>query len=184
MKKSKTTNGVDEDEEKIGVGERRMLGAIAQHGIAGVTRPLLSTLLGFTKSTRNLYLQRLHRRGFVEYRNGRIYATSDGGLELGVFEVVPTGAGALDYWLKKLPEGEAKLLKLVAGEWPRHADPAKLDVEAGFTKSTRNLYLQRLKRRSLITRSRQGVRMVDDLVDASQRQAFDDLYEAAQAGSR
>ncbi|HXN32096.1 MAG TPA: hypothetical protein VN894_09545, partial [Polyangiaceae bacterium] len=96
------SNGIVHRDTKPAKGERRVLIAIAQHQ-DGVTREQLTVLTGYKRSTRDLYIQGIYRRGLAEPHTnveGRIVATSAGVRELGQdFVPLPTGKALADYWL-------------------------------------------------------------------------------------
>lgn len=155
----------------LSAGERRVLAAIAQYP-AGITREHLTVLTGYKKSTRDLYVQRLSRLELVAPREGRIFATPAGMNALGVFEPLPTGDALREYWLEKLPEGEAVVLEAVVRAWPHAAARAALEQATGYKKSTRDLYLQRLIRRELVEDAGPGlVRATSLLFDAARASA-------------
>lgn len=117
----------------------------------GVRRDQLSVLVGFKKSTRNLYVQRLARAGYVEERGAAFVATDEGVRVLGDdYEPLPTGKALRDYWMGELPEGERRLFAIVCDRYPERVPRDEFDELTEYSKSTRNLYLQRLARRELI----------------------------------
>jgi DNA-binding IclR family transcriptional regulator len=130
-------------------GERAVLVAVAQHA-GGVTRDQLSVLAGYKRSSRDTFLQHLRAAGLVEDDGGRLVATDLGIEALGPdFEPLPTGAALRDYWLARLPEGERKLLALLVEVHPDAVERAALD-SAGYQRSSRDTYLQRLTARRLV----------------------------------
>jgi len=147
-------------------GERAVLTVIAQHP-DGCTREQLSVIAGYKRSTRNLYLQRLASRGFISRDDtvDLIMATDEGIAALGDFEPLPTGVALRDYWLDRLPEGERKLLTIICDFYPAMIGRDKLGDEAGYKRSTRNLYLQKLASRKLISADSVGVRASRILFD-------------------
>jgi len=148
---------------KLGVGERSVLTAIAQHGMAGVDREQISVLTGYKRSTRDSYLQRLRTAGLIN-DGPSITATPDGVDTLGAdFAPLPTGRALRRHWLDKLPEGERRLFDLILVEWPDGADREKLSRESGYKRSTRDSYLQRLSARKLIVANRGSVRASEAL---------------------
>jgi hypothetical protein len=139
------TNRAAVDAVPLGEGERKTLVAIV--AAETVTREYLTLVTGYKKSTRNAYVQRLAARGYVVVGEQFITATAFGVQVAGPVEHAPTGAALVDWWLGRLPAGEATILKLVlAGVSSRDA----LSEQSGLKKSTRNAYLQRLATRSLI----------------------------------
>lgn len=128
-------------------GERKVLTAIAQY--EGVDREQLTVLTGYKKSSRDAYLQRLRAKGFTA-DNGRIIEATEEGLKaLGAYEKLPEGDRLREYWLNRLPEGESKILTIVCHAYPR---PIQRDaIDAGYLKSSRDAYLQRLAARKLVS---------------------------------
>jgi hypothetical protein len=154
-------------------GARRVLAAVAQHMPEGVTSDQLSILTGYKKSTRDLYVQMGIRRGWL-VREGRlgatmrsmaglasprsvIYATAAGERELGPdFERLPTGEKLRAHWLGKLPEGERRLLAFVVPFYPHPVSKERIGEATGYRKSTRDLYIQKLRRRRLLEETGRG----------------------------
>lgn len=146
-------------------GERVVLTAIAQHD-EGVTREQLTVLTGYKRSTRDAYIQRLGEKGVLEVRGDRIIATEDGVAALGDdFVPLPTGDALYEHWTSegRLPEGERKILMLLHDVYPQSADRESLSEQTGYARSSRDAYIQRLGARKLITTTREGVRMSDNL---------------------
>jgi hypothetical protein len=148
-----------------GKGERIVLTAIAQHE-AGVTRQQLTVLTGYKRSTRDAYLQRLRSSGFVEQQGETIVATGSGVESLGSsFEPLPTGEELREFWLAKLSGGERELLAIIVDRYPSDVDRQELSDLAGYQRSSRDAFLQRLGARQLITADRGRVRASDQLFD-------------------
>lgn len=145
-------------------GERKILTAIAQ-GSDGATREQLSVVTGYKRSSRDTYLQRLGAKGFVTNGGGMLRATAEGIAALGSdFEPLPTGAALLEHWLDRLPEGERKILALVArGRGAVSRD--ELSELTGYKRSSRDTYIQRLSARRLLTTDRDGVTASKELFD-------------------
>jgi len=132
-------------------GLRKVLVAVAQHMPEGVDRVQLSILTGYKRSTRDLYVQRAARAGWIGFARGRLVATAKGLGELGPgFVPLPTGHALLAHWLHKLPEGERRVLTFIAGFYPHPVSRDRISDEIRYQRSTRDLYLQRLARRHLI----------------------------------
>ena len=152
----------------LGKGELRVLTACAQHR-AGVTVEQITVLLGYKRSTRNTYLQRLTEAGLVgrsAFNTERIMATEAGLAELGPdFKRLPTGNALRAHWMSELGGGEQELLAIICNEHPSFIDREELSERTEYARSTRNTYLQRLRARSLIIESGDSVRAVDDLFD-------------------
>jgi len=147
-------------------GEMKCLIAIAQHsnGDHGATREQVTILSGYKRSTRDAYIQRLGAKGFVEVRSGEVWATVEGIAALGSnFEPLPTGSDLRQYWLQRLPEGEAKVLAAVINEHPNFVSRDAISSLTDYKRSTRDAYIQRLGVRKLVTTSSMGVKASDHL---------------------
>lgn len=138
-------------------GEQACLIAMVQHGPDGVTREQLTALTGYKRSTRDAYLQRLREKGLMAERGfggmatGRCVASPAGIEWLGQdFEPLPTGEELQQHWLKKLPEGEARVLATVLEVYPKAIDREQITEATGYKRSTRDAYVQRLKTRELV----------------------------------
>lgn len=149
--------------DNIGKGERACLAAIATYP-GGVRREQLTVLTGYKRSTRNTYLQRLQAQDLIEQAGDRVRATKAGIAALGdAFEPMPTGEALRERVLRELPEGERRVLMLAIDVWPDAIDRDAISAGTGYSRSTRNTYLQRLSARELVTTSGDGVRASDDL---------------------
>ena len=150
---------------RIGAGERKILGCVAQYP-DGVTREQLTVLTGYKRSSRDTYIQRLRQAGHVSVDGGRIVASADGVRFLGDdYEPLPTGAELREHWLRTLPEGEMRLLSLLLDAWPDGVSRDDLSEITGYKRSSRDTYLQRLRSRQLIDTSRGDPRAVDTLFE-------------------
>jgi hypothetical protein len=146
-------------------GEAAILRAcIMQPG--AVTREALTVMTGYLKSTRDEYINRLRNRGFIHLSSDGITATDAGREAMPDAEPLPTGDRLRDFWLQKLPAGECKLLELLIRIYPQSMPRDGLD-EAGYKKSSRNEYLNRLRNRKLITEGSDGMRASDNLFEAA-----------------
>lgn len=144
-------------------GEKVILTAIAQH-TDGATRAQLRAITGLKRSTVDAYVQRLSGKEFVEVGD-LIRATPAGIDALGDFEPLPTGNALRDHWLTagQLPDGERKVLSILAEAYPDAVQREAIDEQAGYARSSRDAYIQRLSARKLITVGRDGVRMSENL---------------------
>jgi hypothetical protein len=132
---------------ELGKGERVLLTAIAQYGEADPEQ--LTVLTGYKRSSRDTYLQRLRSAGYVE-AGWPARATAQGIAALGEFDPLPTGGALQDYWLDRLGEGEAKILDALIGAHPNGLTREEIDDRAGYKRSSRDTYLQRLSARKLV----------------------------------
>jgi hypothetical protein len=134
----------------LGLGERRILTAVAQHQ-AGVTREQLTVLTGYKRSSRDTYLQRLRERVFVELAGDTIQATAEGAAALGPnFQPLPTGLVLQRYWMERLPAGEKAILGLLLEAYPKPVDRERISEATEYQRSSRDTYLQRLRSRQLV----------------------------------
>lgn len=160
---SSPTRRVTAASSSLGVGERAVLTAVAQHP-GGVDREQLAVLTGYKRSTRNTYLQRLGAAGYIETRGETILATEAGSAELGPdFEPLPTGDALREHWMQRLPSGERAVFEAVVKAYPHAIARERIGETTGYTRSSRNTYLQRLGARRLITSSGGEVRASDTL---------------------
>jgi uncharacterized protein DUF87 len=150
----------------LGSGEKKVLIAIAQHS-GGVSREQLSVLAGYKKSTRDLYVQPLRSRGLVAPAGDRLVRTEAAIEVLGPsFEPLPTGDALRAHWLGRLPTGERKTLEVLLEAYPGVVAREAVSERTGYKKSTRDLYIQLLRSRQLVTVERDGgVRASETLFD-------------------
>jgi hypothetical protein len=136
-------------EANLGSGPRKVAIAIAQRA-NGATREQLTTITGFRKSTRNRYLQYLTAAAMAVEQSGRFVMTQEGLDWLGSdYEPLPTGPALAEHWLRTLPEGQSKILRVVLDNLDGVSRDAITDA-TGFKKSTRNRYLQYLQSQELV----------------------------------
>lgn len=153
----------------LGVGERKILVACAQHQ-DGVTREQLTVLTGYRRSTRDTYLQRLGAAGLVTPRGQLFAATPAGIAALGDFETLPTGDDLRRHWLRNLTGGEREILWVICNAWPEPVSREALTEATAYARSSRDTYLQRLMARRLVDAVNRGeVRASDQLFDAGSR---------------
>lgn len=136
--------------EAISKGELAVLKALAQYP-QGVTRPHLTVMTTYKKSTRDRYINYLQQKGLVEVNGAYVLATEAGALALGDdFQPLPTGQELIDHYEKTLPAGEWKLLEVMLefGNAGTHRD--YLTERTGFQKSTRDRYINYLQARGLV----------------------------------
>jgi CRP-like cAMP-binding protein len=148
----------------LGKGERAVLTAIAQHR-DGVSREQLTVLTGYTRSSRNTYIQRLKAAGLVD-GDETLTATPAGIAELGPdFAPLPTGYALQKYWLERLSGGERTLLQVLCEHHPKPVTRDDLSKLTDYTRSSRNTYLQRLGARKLVFQVRGGFVPSEQLFD-------------------
>lgn len=137
-------------------GERKILTAIAQSG-GSLKRFEISQLAGYKRSSLNTYISRLLTKGFVEKSGEDISATPSGLAALGGYDRLPTGDALLQHWLGKLPDGERKILSVVARVYPSPMPRDSISEMTDYRRSSTNTYISRLVARKLITAEREGV---------------------------
>lgn len=145
-------------------GEQAILIACAQHREAGCSRPQLTVLTGYKRSTRDAYIQRLRERGLVDQKGDRIVATTKGVAAIyDNYTELPTGEALQQHYIKTLPEGEGKILAMLCAAHPSDVPRDEITDTLGYKRSTRDAYLQRLSTRELITTPSGAARASDNL---------------------
>jgi hypothetical protein len=130
-------------------GERAVLTAALQY--PGLDRTRLTILTGYKRSSRDSYIARLAGKGFLEVQGSAVLPTDAGRAALdGSFEPLPSGADLLAYWFARLPEGERKVLELLARHEGQDVDRERISDTTGYKRSSRDSYLVRLKARGLV----------------------------------
>lgn len=132
----------------LGAGERQVLIAIAQYP-DGADRELIGILTGYKRSTRDAYIQRLVARGYAcALSDGSVVSAAEGVSALGSdFEPLPTGDALREWWMRRLPEGERKVLEAIIRGWTNRE---QISENTGYKRSTRDAYIQRLALRKLV----------------------------------
>lgn len=157
-----TPTVTDGGDPSLPEGEKRMLTVIAQHP-GGVARAQLTTLLGYKKSYRDLLVQKLKAKAFV-VEPSALVATEDGIAALGNFVPLPTGRDLFAVYMRELPDGERRVLELADNHYPDEITRDKITEITGYRKSYRDLLVQKLSGRKLITQPTRGaLRMADEL---------------------
>jgi uncharacterized small protein (DUF1192 family) len=141
----------DSSNGNLGKGERTVLTAIAQHGEEGCTREQITVLTGYKRSSRDTYIQRIASAGYVVIGPVTIMPTAEGIFALGPdFEPLPTGDALRSYWLQRLSGGERTLLEILIHHYPDDVDRDAITDQAGYQRSSRDTYIQRLSSRKLV----------------------------------
>lgn len=149
-------------------GEKKVLIAAIQYRNQGITRNQLTTVTGYKRSTRDAYIARLLKRGYVMFNGDRMYSTQEGDDALGnEYQELPTGQALRDHVMQTLPEGEKKVLyQAISARIDGHSGYVTRDwisEETGFKRSTRDAYIARLINRQLLESSSEGVRATEML---------------------
>jgi uncharacterized protein len=100
---------------------------------------------------------------FVTISGELVVATDAGVAALGDFEPLPTGDALRQYWLTRLTGGEQVILRALVTQYPNPVDRETLSESTGYTRSSRNTYLQRLGARKLIVIEGGRVRASEEL---------------------
>lgn len=137
------------ESSSLPAGEAKILRALIQYA-GGLERRQIGVLTTFKRSTRDAYIARLRERGLVEAQGDRVTATDAGVAAMPGAEPLPTGPALQDYWLQRLPSGEAiilaKLLEVNGEDFGRD----DLSEATTFKRSTRDAYLSRLAAKELV----------------------------------
>jgi Helicase HerA, central domain len=148
-----------ESNGKLRAGAERMLAALAQWHPGGMAEGQMRSHAGLKKSgTFSAYMSDLRRGGYIEERNGEVYA-SDAGLEYcnHVPAAPSTTREVLDIWNPKLRDGARRMLAIIVEAGGNPVERDDLMQRAALTKSgTTSAYLSDLKTARLIVANRDG----------------------------
>jgi uncharacterized protein len=121
---------------------------------------------GYKRSSRDAYVQRLRERGYVGHESDRIVATRERIAALGAdYEPLPTGSALRQHVLKRLREGERRILEFLIGHYPNAVERQQIDAATGYQRSSCDAYLQRLGARELVETRGRDVTASDNLFD-------------------
>ena len=161
------------DRAVLTTGELRVLTAVVQfEPMGGVTREMLTVLLGYKKSSRDTFIKLLKAKGYVVEGEDKILRATPAGREALPDDReghLPTGARLLAYWRERLPDGERRVLEVAVREYPAPVSREQLDRVTGYKKSSRDTFIKRLKAQRLVTSVGSDVRASPLLFDASPR---------------
>jgi len=79
------------------------------------------------------------------------------------FTPLPTGDALREHWLRTLPDGQRRILEILANAYPHSVQREALDEATGLARSTRDRNPQYLAARKLITVSKEGPRASNEL---------------------
>lgn len=133
----------------LAIGPAAVLTVCCQYP-EGATRPQITILTGYKRSTRDAYIQRLSQQGLVEVQGALIVAASGAQAHLPNFEPLPTGKALQDYWLGRLPEGEAKILAVLINARGNPVSRDHISQQTDYQRSTRDAYIQRMSAKLLV----------------------------------
>ena len=146
-------------------GEVACLTAILQY--PGLERKRLGVLTSYKRSTRDVYVAKLAAKGLVVANGNGLQATDAGRRAMeGKFQALPEGRELVEYWRQRLPEGERRTLDVLLEHPGKDVARTDIDEATGYKRSTRDVYLTKLKARGLVDFSGTGmVRASAELVD-------------------
>jgi hypothetical protein len=142
-------------------GRKRMLTALAQRP-QGLNHTQLAIRTGMSSKggTFQKYLGELRTAGWVEGGRDRLCITQEGLKALGSFQPLPMGKALLDHWVAELGGGKARILEVLAHNYPNELSAEQVSAETGMTMTggTFQKYLGELKTLELITGNRARLR--------------------------
>jgi hypothetical protein len=133
-------------------GLRRMMIALAQR--PGLNAKQLGVRAGLSSSsgTFGTYLAKARSSGWIEGDRNSMQLTADGTAALGSYEPLPSGRALLLYWKNELGGGAARMLEVLANEFPKFIPKQDLGFAAGIvhTSGTFGTYLAKLRTLELV----------------------------------
>lgn len=148
--------GIRPGNGRLPPGERAVLQACIQYP-AGLERSQLTVLTAYKRSSRDAYIARLKEKGYVTTDGDRVIATGEGMAALPDAEPLPTGPELREFWNRKLPDGERKILEILCAAYPDAVARADLDEQTGYMRSSRDAYLARLRAKQLVAEPSRGM---------------------------
>jgi hypothetical protein len=128
-------------------GEAKILTLAIQYG-GSVMPETVSVSAGLKQSSRNEYVSRLIKKGYMVRENGAYAITGAGRAAMPNVEPLPTGKALQEYWKERLRPGEWKLLHCLLHYAPDWVDTDDMERDVPELKqSSRNEYLSRWHRR-------------------------------------
>jgi hypothetical protein len=142
-------------------GKTRMLTALAQRP-PGLSATQLGVRAGLSSKggTFGKYLGQLSTAGYIEGGRDRLRITTAGLEALGEFTPLPAGRELLQYWMNELGGGRARMLEVLALNYPNEMTAEALGAETGIEPSggTFGKYIGQLKTLELVTGNRARLR--------------------------
>ena len=139
---------------KLRAGAERMLAALVQWHPSGMSEGQMRSHAGLRKSgTFSTYLSDLRSNGYIEQRDGELYATGAGMDYFGnnLPPAPTTTEEVLAIWEPKLRDGARRILRVLVGKQGRDMALDELAEASGLTKSgTFSTYLSDLRTARLI----------------------------------
>lgn len=159
-----------ENTSAVGKGERTVLIAAVQYRNLGIDRAGVTTVTGYQRSSRDSYIARLLKRGYVMFSGDKLYPTQEGSDFLGDdYQPLPTGQELRNHLMQTLPAGEKAVLSALIGQRIDGNDGyiARdwVTQETNYQRSSRDSYIARLANRQLVEVTSGGVRAVDRLFE-------------------
>lgn len=147
------------EEKALSPGEMAFLVGAATYPVNGVTRNQLSVLAEYKRSSRNIYIGNLLRRGLFEAKGESLFITAKGRTYLPEdFKPLPTGQALLDHYATKLPGAEKDIFKYMLSIHPSPLlDRAVLDEVCGIKRSSRNIFISKMIRRGVLDDTNAGL---------------------------
>jgi CRP-like cAMP-binding protein len=144
-------------------GQIAILQQVVRHG--EVSKGALITLTGYRKSTRNRLLHELRALQCITERGSFVYPTDEGRRRCPM-EDLPTGDKLMQWWLERLSDGQAVMLRAVAAAYPNAITREEAGGTVNYAKSTCNRLLHELQASQLVTVPSRGlVRASEKLFD-------------------
>ena len=152
------TDREQSDNGKLRAGAERMLAALVQWQPSGMSEGQMRSHAGLRKSgTFSTYMSDLRIHGYVERRDGLLFATQAGIDYFGI-DLPPAPSNTQDVlsiWEPKLREGARRILRVLVAKQAQEIPLDQLAEESGLTKSgTFSTYLSDLRTAKLIITGR------------------------------
>lgn len=150
-----TRNGATTSDDggtyEVPKGEALILSALIQYKEqGGLKRDELTTICGYKRSTRDEYISRLMKKGYIQTNGTGVMAMPAGEKAMPNVQPLPTGRDLQAVVLGRLQKGEGEILKVLIEAYPNDVEREELTNITGFKRSTRDEYLSRLKKRRLV----------------------------------
>lgn len=137
-------------------GEKLTLIACASYE-NGLRRDQLVVFTGYKKTSRDIFIGRLKKDGYLEQVGDRLKATQLGIDILGTdYTPLPKGEALQEYWLKELGGGENEVLQALINAYPESLRRDNLGTATDYKKTSRDIFIGRLVARELIKISGKG----------------------------
>lgn len=148
------------------LGETKVLIAVAQYG--SIERDTISVLTSYKRATRDAYIDRLRKAGYVEGMRGAPVTITELGRSIlpADFTPLPTGEKLQQYWIDRLPLGERKIFEVMLTHGAGEVEREELSDKTEFKRATRDAYLQRMRSKKIVEDAGPGkVKLSQNLFD-------------------